>query len=174
MKEHVLKPHETAQLSICFRPAVWRLLRMPTSLGWHPWNASGAPLPAPVLSTIALLVPLPPGKDAHCYHRSPNSTQQFPTTAWKCKRQQDHDPHPQREIVGRTVWVIHPAGSSSTKSSCGLGTAFTKCCILQRIACHLVQSLPNAEEKALHFTGFGLDPPPLIQNNVLLTYFSFH
>lgn len=138
------------------------------SFGWHPWSASGALLPAPALRTIALRVPVPPGKDAHCYRRSPNSTQQLPNTAWKCKWQQDHDPHPQKEIISKTVWGIDPAGSSSTKSSRGIGTALTKCCILQRIAW-----LTLHRGKALHFTEFGLDPPPLIQNNVLLSYFSF-
>jgi len=133
MKEHAPKPPETAQLSICsvLRPAVWCLLRMPTSLGWHPWSASRALLPAPCLHTIALPVLVSPGKDAHSYHRSPNSTQQFSAIALKYKRQRDRDGHPQSKMVSRAVWGIEPAGSSSTESDCGVGTAFTKYCSFQ-------------------------------------------
>lgn len=58
-----------------------------------------APLPASALCTITLQAPVPPGKDAHPYQRSPTPVQQLPATG---KGKQDMIPT-QREAVGSTV-----------------------------------------------------------------------
>lgn len=123
-----------------------------------PLEHQQAPQPASALCTITLQAPVPPRKDAHSYQRSPNPTQQFPATAWKGK--QDHDSHPERDCRQHT-WSCWSGQQLQPQIrwwgwDCHHKISF----ILQ--AWHLVQSSPNAEEKALHFMTFGLDPLPLM------------
>lgn len=118
----------------------------------------------PTLRATAPAVPVPLGKDAHRHQSSPsqhNSSQLQPGNA----KETGLWPTP---IGSKIVWGIDPAPAPNQAVGLGSPSQNTAFCSKQP------GTWCSLRAKSLHFTRFGLDLSPLIQNNVLLAYFSLH